>query len=303
MSREENTRQHFVPKCYLKYFLGRKSDTCAYDKVQNKAHPITLNSFCYVDFLYDIDSQFATLDDGTINSKYIEKSFFYDIETEYSKFLEELNNSLSNISEAGVFPENMRQKLAYFIVIQFLRMPKIKEDTEHFNDAFMPEMLRIFKEGLAKELGDNNLENLNINAKYDASRMHFKQNFGNDAIVGEFVNAILKNRWIFVYSPEGDFYTSDDPCVVIQSTNSRPLCMGLDQFGSEIIFPINPKLAVIIYDRKYYTDLEVPDNSVNTASYEHIAHINLNIYENADRFVISKKSDFEIINQYIQENG
>jgi len=303
MSREENTRQHFVPKCYLKYFLGGKSDCCAYDKVQNKAHPITLNSFCYENFLYDIDSQFATLDDGTNNSKYIEKNFFYDIETEYSKFLEEINNSLSDIYKNGVFPEKMRQKLAYFIVIQFLRMPKVKEETKRFNDAFMPEMLSIFKEGLAKESGDDNLEKLNINAKFDASRMHFKQNFGNDEIVGEFVNAILNNRWIFVFSSEGDFYTSDTPCVVHQSINSRPLCMGLAQYGSEIIFPIIPKLAVIIYDRNFYTDLEVPDNSVNAASYEHIAHINLNIYENAYRFVISKKSDFDIINQYIQDNG
>lgn len=270
-----------------------------YDKVERKSHPAKLDSICYENFLYDIAPDFATFDDGTTKVSFIEDTILSkEIEPQFAKLLNEINDTLDTIAYNSTFPEPLRERLAYNIIIQYLRMPQIKQATQQLNDDILPKMVRLFQQGLAKELGDEQIAKLQLNSKYDVSRTFYEQTFGSEELVNTFSKAILDNRWIFLYSPDGGFYSSDNPCVVIQSTNSRPFCLGLAQFGSEIIYPILPELAVIIYDRNYYSDLEVSDNSVNYAQFEHIAHINLNIYEQAKRFVFSKKCDFKLVEQY-----
>ncbi|MCR5573732.1 MAG: DUF4238 domain-containing protein [Bacteroidaceae bacterium] len=302
--RRKKTRQHFVPQCYLRYFYRGNNEPCAFDKVEMGSHPTTLDSICIEKFMYDIAPEFSCLEDGSSKQTILEDDFFdHIIERGYSKLLGEINDSLLSIVNAGFFPDVLREKLAFYLVVQFLRMPTVKKETQQFCDDVLPKLSEIFKEGLAIESGNQDFVKLSVIPKYDASRMHFKYNYGNEEILSLFTHAILINRWIFLYSPDGDFYTSDNPCVVIQHTNFRPFCMGLAQYGSEIIFPISPYLSVIIYDRKYYKELDVPDNSVNIANFEHIAHVNLNIYVHAKRFVLSKKCDFNIIEQYNNENG
>ena len=115
----EKTRQHYIPKFYLKNFIGMDNQPTVYDKVERKSHPAKLDSICYENFLYDIAPDFATFDDGTTKVSFIEDTILSkEIEPQFAKLLNEINDTLDTIAYNSTFPEPLRERLAYNIIIQ-----------------------------------------------------------------------------------------------------------------------------------------------------------------------------------------
>ena len=144
---------------------------------------------------------------------------------------------------------NDKYLLAEQIVIQFLRHPKMRKYDLALFDEVCPKMIRLFQQGLATELNDPNIAELNIGIKKDDVVLHATQSYLNDEIVSRFAKDLSHNLWTFVYSSEKRFMTSDNPIVCIQQLpDERPFDLGLNQKGAIKDFALSPDLLLIVMD-------------------------------------------------------
>ncbi|WKX77099.1 DUF4238 domain-containing protein [Zobellia laminariae] len=134
MSKEPNTKQHYIPECYLKNFSPNLKFVYIYDKKVSKSFPNSLNSIANYDFFYDIPEKYYSKElKPKYGSKHFEKAFFAEhVEKLYNQSLENIINKSNNYIEkpkhTEVLTNEEKEILAQLIAIQHLRLPKIKDD-------------------------------------------------------------------------------------------------------------------------------------------------------------------------------
>ena len=128
-------------------------------------------------------------------------------------------------------------------VDDYLRMEKAEID-----------MVKCF---LAKEKGDESINDLKIDVKCETPVLHAQLTYLNDEMLMDFADAIASNIWMFLVNKNDDFYTNDFPIVVQPHVkNARPMYMGLAQYGGELTYPLSPNLVLVVFDRIYFKDKE-----------------------------------------------
>lgn len=259
---EEHIKQHYVPQTYLRQFAhsnGKQKNPIYFLNVCNRQAPKpfckNVDEVCQLPYFYQISDEY--LSDNTeenLNKLSLEVDYFADyVETNLASILAEICRRKENCiqHELRSFPmvENDKYLISEQIVIQFLRHPQIREYCISFFDDYSHKMLRLFQQGLAKELHNPGIAKLNIGIKKDDTVVHAKDTFLNDDIVSTFAKDLSKNLWAFAYSPEKIFMTSDNPIVCIQQfPDERPFNMGLNQKGAIKFFALAPDLLLIIMD-------------------------------------------------------
>lgn len=261
---EPHKKHHYVPQTYLKQFAhtNGKVDNPTYslnacNRKAAKPFKVNVEDICQIPHFYRISEKYLTENpQDNLNPLSLEVEHFAEnVEANFTSILEEILRRKERCVQFGTdtFPmlENDKYLLAEQIIIQFLRHPKVRKSDLDLFDDFYPRMLRLFQEGLAIELNNPGIAELQIGIKKDDAVLHAKHTYLNDEILTSFTNDLSKNLWTFVYSPENLFMTSDNPVVCVQQfPNERPLNLGLNQKGAIKFFAIFPDLLLIMMDEK-----------------------------------------------------
>jgi hypothetical protein len=307
-------KQHYIPRCYLKRFSDSDNDKSifTYDKQQSKAYPASMMSVCCEDDIYSISDSYVEKNNKETGSQFnrlsLEHNHFANlVEPMFSKLLQ----SIDVIKDEWILGKEQyrlqfkeKRELALHLVTQFFRHPQLKDST-------VDDYLRIEKAGidmvkcvLAKEKGDESINDLKIDVKCEAPVLHAKLTYLNDEMLMDFANAIASNIWMFLVSMNGDFYTSDFPIVVEPHVkNVRPMYMGLAQYGGELTYPLSPSLMLVVFDRVYFKEKEEYDCTFSIADDKEIRRQNMLRYFYAKRHVFSSKKDFSLIDMIYKVKG
>jgi len=117
-------------------------------------------------------------------------------------------------------------------------------------------------------------------------------------MLNKVVSYLISGQWIFRYSEEPVFLTSDNPVVWIPMRGPKQERFTIGNIGDSkcfLYYPITPNIVLEIYDRDTKNLPPDFDNLVICADAERIAGINLNTIINAEDIVILLDKD---INAY-----
>lgn len=296
-----NKYQHFIPQCYLRNFTDKEGDSFlyCYDKKASKVHTIPIAKICGEEDLYSIGKDFVSeeLDKLSIEKDYFSKN----IEPEYSRIIKEI---VSCQQRAEIISKELKIEFAKFIVIQFLRLPTIKEMDTDISNELLPDMIQLFKESLVLEKKDSDIKNLDVGYLFDNSLNHFSSSYGNGETVQYFAKQLALNYWNLCTAKNGTFFTSDFPIVVNPHVKDvRPLCLGLTQYGAELSFPVTKNIMLIIWDKKYFYAKKETDCKYFELEDKKVVALNKLRYLYAKRYLLSNSNDFSIIESVVKYNG
>lgn len=305
-------RQHYIPRCYLRRFSGNERSIHTYDKIHCKKYNASLMSVCCEDDLYTMSEEYVKENnekgESVINRLTIETDHFaHTQEPLYNQFLGQIDEIKEEwVTGKGHYRLQFLEKreFALHIITQYFRMPQI-------GDVMVDDFLRMEKAGIdmVKEImavltGNEEYRKLEVGVKCEKPALHANLSYLDNGTLMTFANAIANNIFVFWISKGNDFYTSDFPIVVSPHVeNTRPLYMGLAQYGGELTMPLSPSLTVSIYDRTYFKDKAEMDGSFVEASDKEVRRQNFLRYMYATRHVFSYKNDFSLIDFVYQLEG
>lgn len=305
-------KQHYIPRCYLKRFSDNDKSIFTYDKQQSKAYPASMMSVCCEDDMYSISDSYIEKNNeetgSQLNRLSLEHSHFANsVEPMFSQLLQSIDVIKDEwISQREQYRLQFKEKreLALHLVTQFFRHPQLKDST-------VDDYLRMEKAGidmvkwiLAKEKGDESINDLKIDVQCEAPVLHAQLTYLNNETLMDFADAIASNIWMFLVSKNSDFYTSDFPIVVEPHVkNARPMYMGLAQYGGELTYPLSPSLMLVVFDKVYFKEKEEYDCTFSIADDKEIRHQNMLRYFYAKRHVFSSKKDFSLIDIIYKVSG
>ncbi len=305
-------RQHYIPRCYLRRFSGNERSIHTYDKIHCKKYNASLMSVCCEDDLYTMSEEYVKENnekgESVINRLTIETDHFaHTQEPLYDQFLGQIDEIKEEwVTGKGHYRLQFLEKreFALHIITQYFRMPQI-------GDVMVDDFLRMEKAGIdmVKEImavltGNEEYRKLEVGVKCEKPALHANLSYLDNGTLMTFANAIANNIFVFWISKGNDFYTSDFPIVVSPHVeNTRPLYMGLAQYGGELTMPLSPSLTVSIYDRTYFKDKAEMDGSFVEASDKEVRRQNFLRYMYATRHVFSYKNDFSLIDFVYQLEG
>ena len=269
-------------------------------------------SVCCEDDLYTMSEDYVKENnekgESVINRLTIETDHFaHTQEPLYAQFLGQIDEIKEEwVTGKGHYRLQFLEKreFALHIITQYFRMPQI-------GDVMVDDYLRMEKAGIdmvkeimAVQTGNEEFRKLEVGVKCDKSALHANLSYLDNETLMTFANAIANNIFVFWISKGNDFYTSDFPIVVSPHVeNTRPLYMGLAQYGGELTMPLSPSLTVSIYDRTYFKDKAEMDGSFVEASDKEVRRQNFLRYMYAMQHVFSYKNDFSLIDFVYQLEG
>ena len=305
-------KQHYIPRCYLKRFSDNNKSIFTYDKQQSKAYPASMMSVCCEDDMYSISDSYIEENNketgSHLNRLSLEHSHFANsVEPMFSHLLQSIDVIKDEwISQREQYRLQFKEKreIALHLVTQFFRHPQLKDST--VDDYLRIEKARIdmVKLFLAKEKGDESINDLKIDVQCEAPVLHAQLTYLNNEMLMNFADAIASNIWMFLVSKNRDFYTSDFPIVVEPHVkNARPMYMGLAQYGGKLTYPLSPDLMLVVFDREYFKEKEEYDCTFSIAVDKEIRRQNMLRYFYAKRHIFSSKKDFSLIDMIYKVEG
>lgn len=318
MSRVKN--QHYVPQCYLRKFGDSNEKINVFDKSKNEIRfNQSINNIASQRFFYDID--FKSMNDE-IESKGIEiprdlKEFTSNtdkqlIENWFSSTVEPLllkviNNiqatySLVNsdkLYEINVINDSLRLELLFLLSIQIMR-------TMEFREAFVNQVPSMMLKMIKKFEGKNDLDFKDLDIEY---RKEFKPLLHAQwlldeemhmSIMGSLNNHIL---YIGINSSEIPLYTSDNPVVKCpHKAEEGKSYFGLESEGIEIIYPLTPRLAIVMREREYHNQYSIFENKFKSLTINDVVIYNSLQIEQCYRTVFSLDKEFRLAKEICNYN-
>lgn len=310
---KQTKKQHYIPRCYLKWFSSDGKSIHTYDKKLSKKYDAPMMSVCFERDLYTISDEFVARNNAeagtsSINRLTIEKDFFSkDVEPNLDLMLRQIDEIRQDwLTGKEQYYLNPQEKLsvALHLVSLFFRHPLLINSA--VNDYMRMERagLDMFKEMMAVQTGDDGYRKLQVGLECEKPVLGANLTYMSSELMMQFAEAIAKNIFVFWMSPDNVFYTSDFPIVVYAHVKGvRPLFMGLAQYGSEVMFALSPKLALSIFDRECFKSEENLDGCFILAQDKEIRHHNITQYVYAQRHVFSGGDDFSLIDFLYKKSG
>lgn len=310
MSKKEHTRHHYIPQCYLRNFSNNGKNLYTYDKVSSTSYHAKIEDRCIIDDFYRLSEGYIKENPQDAGKElFIECDYFSsNIEPNFSKIIswlislkeECLKDECKNIGLSF----NNKKEIAAHIVIQYLRLPDMRTDQLDMFNQYMPQVIDLFKQGLAIEKNDQSFNDLDIKASCDPALYHANMTFMNEKFVNEFAEVLANNYWSFLVSENEIFYTSDFPIVVEQHVpNVRPIYLGLAQYGAELTFPVSKNIVLTIWDKEYFASKMDSDCKFIKVDAKEERRQNSLRYFYAKRHVFSYHNDFKQIELYKSIEG
>ena len=271
----KDRKHHFVPVCYLNHFK-QNGHIHYYSKERRDTNYCTVDAVCQLPYFYLITqkSWWKTFE--------IEKDFFCtNVESPLGPMITKIEQSIksslpdnSSIAQI-ILNEETRRSIASMIFIQFYRTPRFKNYYEG---------KKLIRQGISSVTHKFTKEEIS-----DPVLVHALSTYLNPNMLNKVVSYLVNGQWVFRYSEEDVFLTSDNPVVWIplKGPKQERFTIGnIDESKCFLYYPITPNIVLEIYDKD--TKGLPPDfnNLVIRADAERIAGLNLNTIVNADDIVI-----------------
>jgi hypothetical protein len=289
-------RHHYVPQCYLNSFAApkkgkQKLELLSFDAIQAKC------------FRTAPDNVALQKDFNTIDLKGHPPDAF---EKALAAVESEIGPALMRIIETeSLANEDDRAYLLNLIGLLHIRNPHFRETMRSIHEAVAKRVMdvalsnRALWESQIRQAQDAGFIAKDAHTDYDEIKQSyrpedFKIEVSNEEHIATEMHAfdhslplLFQRKWVLVKSPEDSpgFITGDHPVSLVWSDpkfDQRPL--GLATRGTEILFPLTPKLAVV-----GAFELE---NGEATFTDEQVASTNGTTILNAQRQVYASRGDF-----------
>lgn len=310
-------KQHYVPKGYLKRFANAKGKTYIYDKIKNEVRQANIADICcekefytlpkwdeVKEFYEDIGLEnenfesFEELEKFWDDGYYFESNYLSPID-DYSK--KTVDKILIELKEKNTFPMDLLGDVFRIIINQSLRTKKGRLRLANIADALFKTMSKAKGEDiddLKLTYSDNYLKQRQINTMQ------------NDEILDNLLSC-LAGCYLSVCrnSTKWGFFTSDHPVAVYANDNGFYGGAAFCSYGVEIYFPISDEYCICLADVRYLSkelggDIEFLKKSngmIINASMSNVLRINHLIVRNSNNIVISKFSQFNLMEKILKE--
>lgn len=303
-------KQHYIPRCYLKRFSDNDKSVFSYDKIKLKTYRASLMSVCCEDDLYTLSQSYVkecVENHNNINKLSIEHDYFSkNIEPMFAqclKQLDEIQKGWINGNDKYKLQFIEKKELALHIITLYFRLPDVIDSLIDNYLRFDKAGIDMIKHILAVQTRDEAFEDLKIGVSCERAALHANLSYLNCNLIMNIANIIANNIFVFWMS-DNLFYTSDFPIVLnpyIQNVKSS--CMGLSQYGGELMMTLSPSLAISIFDRAFFIEKEGLDSNFIKADDKEIFRRNWMNYLYAKRHVFCLKNDFRMIDMIYKLYG
>lgn len=298
-------KQHYIPRCYLRRFSDNEKSINTYDKVNTKSYNASLMAVCCKEDLYTLSDEYVKkcreeTNGNPINNLTIEKEHFaHDVEPLYKQLLgqiDEIKEGWMSGKDKYRLSYYEKKELALHIAMQYLRHPVI-------GNAEVDNYLRMEQAGvdmakyfMASQTGNEAFNDFEVKVTCEKAALHAMLTYMDYEMLTKCAGIMASNYYVFKVSKGNDFYSSDFPIAVSPHVPEAPyLYSGLVQYGGELMMPLSPSLALSIYDRHYFKNIEEMDGCFVEVCDKEVRRYNMMQYFYATRHVFSYKNDFRLI--------
>lgn len=276
----EKKKHHYVPRCYLEGF-AHNCQVYAYDLKEHKSFESNIINICAENKFYYIPEGYRG---RALKALSIEDDFFAStVEKDYSPFLTTFSTFVERQVKEGnnLFDINRNSRLSAscFIYIQYVRTPKFRHVYERLSKD---DRIRV-----TNAKGDD-LNFVKLPVLFHAYGTYLNMNQMKRSS-----NILADRNWEVLYSPEGNFLSSDNPITAIRLYKNKSFeFVDIAAEHSTVLFPVNKNTVIMINPEKQKENSEYSRITVANADIEN--QINAFTVLNAERFVISYKNNFDM---------
>jgi len=273
----EKTKQHFVPKLYLRNFAQGKIFNIYNHKNDKIINNVPYEDQCYKNNFYGKDKL---------------------TENELSTMESGWGSAIKNILEDSENISNENEKLIkQFCCFQYLRTEKAVLHTQNSLFDVTRKMIPVLLQFEGKQATQQQIDSFAY--KYSKSFEDAEKTTQRQIKMAKNFFEKLYNLKILILENNTDleFITSDNP-IIIGNEFQKEYGLGVDCMGIYFMFPISPKIYILLYDYKIYTSINNKKKlAINKKT---VQKLNILQYENSLENVFSLSTNgIEFIKVYI----
>jgi hypothetical protein len=304
MKDRANSRQHYVPKCYLRQFTPNQKTIFIYDKKEERSFRNSIDTVAYFDMFYELPEKYIeNIKDLPFQTKYIEKEFFANsVENIYNQLLIKINSKAKDWinfqKKEEIISKEEKELLSQLIAIQFLRMPNIRDkyvNAEEKALGIRSDIIKSFFGNIHPDYKET-LKNISIEHNHDFDPILHSDIYTDEELIYEMGDQLIDKFWVYYVSSNNDFYTSDNPVLIKPHlTNQSSYYDGFGMRGVEIILPIGSSVLLTIWDHNYFKEMETFADTFNHINDKDKRAYNCYQYIWANKQVYSQSDNFTLI--------
>jgi hypothetical protein len=212
-----------------------------------------------------------------------EKPFSLEIDY-FSKLIEDKLGSLlkefdviDGTKDAILFNKDKKKAVAKQIVLQYMRTPKYRDIKYHNETQAYLEHICILLEKMgfyAEEL-----------SYYSDKREYHRRRLCDESEINEIVDELIDAHWDLWYTDKEEFYTSDNPVVIIERQDMPVTYCDAIKYFDDIYFPLNSNLLLHIVAGQPVCNKYI---SIQTIEQDKVNEINRIIKNKAPHYILYK---------------
>lgn len=267
--------QHYVPKFYLRNFANVKDQVLSYDKIHSEGYLTNIRKTASERYYYNLP------DELTERSKVASNSLL-DISSENNNQQEQVENSLaclegltkpiidklinvcredSNSKKALILGSELdRVRLALFIAVQIVRVPKYRQALYLFDEEIRRKSGELLSSINKSIYSDETLQLMNVSSESVAREMQLAQLLDlNDGMVPFLFTNLFNWNWTFYsINIDASYLTSDNPVCII--ADPSVISLPILNYGTYVSFPLSHDVLITIYPKNGLFDNELVTN-------------------------------------------
>jgi len=243
--------QHYVPRFYLKNFTSSDNKVFVYDKTTDRIFNTAVENIACENHFYDS----AKFENELPEEQYLEK-FYSSIESDFAPFYFDFICKIESKEKDKISQED-KKIFAEFLVLQINRTKEYREMSRQSYSTIKEKLLD--KGVTEKQLIDFGFK---INNP-DPKDLHIESILAGNKIRKTLSEKLENHIWILIENNTTmPFFTSDNPIAKIANIKDEYISYdGYASKGIEIIFPLNSKYLLVLYEREYFKNIEAIENS------------------------------------------
>jgi hypothetical protein len=289
---EKVKKQHFVPQFLLRNFADLNGKLWIYDKTTGRTFPNGVSNIGCNGYFYD-DAEVTRV---TGEAQFVEK-LLSRAERRWSSTLKEVLERIRSQPKIGLTLTE-RLCISQMIALQMVRTPLARDMNEQMKESLARVLAKANEQDsetaapLPEELSQIDAKNLHVTSMLNHENIATYQTIFNSHI------------WIFLRaSKHGSFYISDHPLA------KRPHLQGgwrsnsgIASKGIEISFPLAHDVVLLMYDRGYFSKMELSDGNASDAnSPDMLLYYNSMQVQTSQRFLYSRHNEFSHADLVLKE--
>lgn len=309
-----SVKHHTIPQFYLNSFATRKRNGYwinVYDKNLLKEKPNLVSNIGYIKNFNTIEINGKRTDIfEKMHNEVFEKRFSY----EYTKIINKINQynqrenncfncmSMEYYKSDASYCINYEDKiiLSYLLAYFIYRGRKLRNVEELFRDK----QELIFKD-MYRAHGYTNIENIKLLIEKEIGKKEsVKENqlislFKGKAL-NELAEIIYNHIWVIGYNNTEELLYSSDNGHSLESYSDYNISVGYATYGNIILFPLTPKICVIMCDEKMFSN-QIMDLTFMDLNNEQIKCINRSIVFDGIDEIYSKDGNWDTLRNYYKK--